>query len=353
MTAAADRSPLPEDLTPLDDFVGARSASGPADRRRELVKRATGLRERLMGARPVRQYRSFELVRFPYPAKYGFRDALALPVPFVCMANRLFVVRVDTAAGPRVLLVSPSDAARNAETPYFKDLGKGFGPAGPLAEKALATRGPEVRACLAEVGLRPAEVDYITYDHLHTQDLRGWIGPGGLFPRARLLVMRAEWESLHALTAPQLRWYCPRGAEGIDPARVILLDGDVMLGDSVALVATPGHTEGNHSIAVRTPEGVMVTSENGIASESWAPEHSRIPGLRAYARSGMDVVLNGNTLERGLDQYLSMIVEKTLAGPSARDPRFPNVVPSSELVAAWFAPGVRPTFAFGDLSFGA
>jgi hypothetical protein len=161
--------------------------------------------------------------------------------------------------------------------------------------------------------------------------------------------MRSEWESARALTAPQARWYCPGGLDGVSPERVVLLDGDVMLGDAFALVATPGHTEGNHSIVVRTSEGVMVTSENGIAAECYAPEHSRIPGLAEYAKTGMDVVLNGNTLERGLDQYLSMVVEKTLAGPSPRDPRFPNVVPSSELVPAWYAPGLRPTFSFGDL----
>ena len=140
---------------------------------------------------------------------------------------------------------------------------------------------------------------------------------------------------------------------GVPSSRVVLLDSDALLGEGVALVRTPGHTEGNHSIVVRTPEGLMVTSENGVAPDCYAPLRSRIPGFRRYSRdTGMDVVLNGNTLERGLDQYLSMVLERELAGPSARNPEFPNLVCSSELAPYWLFPGVDPSLRFGELSFG-
>ena len=77
---------------------------------------------------------------------------------------------------------------------------------------------------------------------------------------------------------------------------------------------TPGHTEGNHSFVVRTPRGLLVTSENGVGADSYAPLASRIPGLRRYAQdTGVEVILNGNTQEGGLDQYLSMIQEKEIA----------------------------------------
>ena len=67
----------------------------------------------------------------------------------------------------------------------------------------------------------------------------------------------------------------------------------------------------------------------------------------------MEVVLNGNTLEGGLDQYLSMVLEKTLAGPSKQLPGFYNVVSSSELRSYWGFPGITPTASFGKLKFGA
>ena len=97
----------------------------------------------------------------------------------------------------------------------------------------------------------------------------------------------------------------------------------------------------------------MVTSENGVGPDAYAPEHSRIPGVRQYVKdTGMEVVINGNTMEGGLDQYVSMILEKTLAGPSVRNPDFPNMVCSSELTAFWAFPGIKPTLTFGALSFG-
>jgi hypothetical protein len=136
-------------------------------------------------------------------------------------------------------------------------------------------------------------------------------------------------------------WYCPNGIDGIHPSRVILLDGDTMLGESVALMHTPGHTEGNHSFVAHTPEGLMVTSENGVAPDSYAPRASRIPGVARYAeQTGMEVILNGNTLEGGLDQYISMVQEKEVAGPSVRNPEFPNMVCSSELAAYWAFPSL-------------
>lgn len=340
-------------LTPLPHLRGARQHPVPQDRRRALVHAAQGLREQLLDGPPVPCYQTHDLRRLPYPTRYGLRDACTAPLPYLQMVNRLFVVQFWQAGVLRTLLASPTDILGAARTPFFARLSRSMGPLQGILEPALAPISETVDQVLGRLGLDPAQVDYLTYDHLHTQDLRKWLGPRGLFPHARLLVMRQEWQSATGLLPPQLDWYCPGGIEGVDPSRVILLDGDTLLGDGVALIHTPGHTEGNHSIVVRTPEGLLVTSENGVSPDNYAPAHSRIPGLQAYARdTGMDIVLNGNTLEGAIDQYLSMVVEKTLAGPSMRDGDFPNIAASSELDASWFAPGIRPTFAFGEVRFG-
>jgi hypothetical protein len=166
--------------------------------------------------------------------------------------------------------------------------------------------------------------------------------------------MRQEWDSAHGLLPQQREWYCPNGIDGIPADRVLFLEGDVMIGDSFAILQTPGHTEGNQSFVARTPEGLMVTSENGVGPDSYAPLHSRIPGLRKYAQaSGMEVILNGNTLESSIDQYISMIQEKEIAGASARNGDFPNMVCSSEAASYPLFPGIHPSFSFGDLTFGA
>ena len=344
-------------LRPIDHFKGARDAASPAERLREVRARAARFRDEMLAAPPVRYYRSFALVRVPYPTKYAFLNAIAVPTPVLHIVNRLFIVQIDVAGETKTLLLSPSDVQANAETPFFKRLAQRFGRFEDIGKRIIGPELATVEWCLQKAGLEPEDVDFISYDHLHTQDLRKWLGTQGrpgYFPRAKLLVMRQEWESARGLLPPQQLWYCPRGIDGIDPDRIVLLDGDVKLGESAAIIHTPGHTEGNHSFVVRTPEGLMVTSENGVGPDSYAPLASKIPGVAKYARStGMEVVLNGNTLERGIDQYISMIQEKEIAGPSQRNPEFPNMVCSSE-VAAYFAfPGIEPTFAFGDLEFGA
>ena len=52
-------------------------------------------------------------------------------------------------------------------------------------------------------------------------------------------------------------------------------------------------------------------------------DNSEIPGLRRYASvTGAEVVLNGNTREGSVDQYLLMVQEKEIAGCSERNPDF-------------------------------
>lgn len=344
-------------LTPVSTFDGARDASRPDDRLRAVRRAAEAFHERMSSVPSVPFFRSTTLVRAPYPTRYALRDACSVPTPFVHIVNRLFVVQLRDGDTTKTALLSPSDFEANAETPFFKSLAESLGPFSRLGEKILAPRGGTVPERLREMGIAPEEVDYISYDHLHTQDVRRWLGADGqpgLFPHAKLLVMRQEWESAQGLLPTQAAWYCPNGLRGVDPSRVVLLDGDVMLGESLAIVRSPGHTEGNHSFVTKTDLGVLVTSENGVGPDAYAPLASRIPGVAKYARAtGSEVVLNGNTLESSVDQYISMVMEKTIAGPSRQNPEFPNVVCSSELDGYWAFPGIEPTFGFGDLELGA
>jgi hypothetical protein len=267
------------------------------------------------------------------------------------------VVQFSTPQGIKTLLAEPLDRLSNAETPFFKRLASPLGGARGRLVRTVWPALNEVGDVLNRLGIAPEDVDYITYDHLHTQDLRRWLGSHErppFLPNAKLLVTRQEWNAVKGPLPFDAQWYCPDGTEGIADERVIAFDDDLMLGDSVALVRTPGHTMGNHSIVVHTDEGLFVTSENGVAPESYAPQHSRIAGVRRWAKTtGAEVILNGNTLESATEQYISMVQEKEIAGPSRRNPDFPNVACSSELASHVLSPGVGPTFHLGEVSFGA
>jgi len=337
-------------------FDGTRNSPRPMVRVGQVREAARDFRREMLAGPKVLFYRSFELVRVPYPSKYGYLNAYAGVSPFVHLCNRLFVIQFQTNEGVKTLLVGPSDWEHQRETPFFARLNASAGPFSSSMEDLIFKKTSTVLERLAEIGLAPTDIDYITYDHLHTQNVRRWLGADGapaIFPNAKLLVFRAEWESTLSLIPWQSQWYCPHGIDGIAPQKLILLDHDVLLGDGIALMRTTGHTIGNHSIVAHTDDGLFVTSENGIALDAYAPQHSKLPGIAEYAKvTGSEVILNGNTLEYGVDQYISMIQEKEVAGPSKVDPRIPNLAPSSESYGYWLFPRTEPTFHRGDLHFG-
>ncbi|MBC7751623.1 MAG: hypothetical protein H7Z73_07855 [Candidatus Saccharibacteria bacterium] len=342
-------------FTQIKHFEGTRNALGQQARVENVRTAAELFRKDMLAGPKVKYYESFDLVRVPYPSRYGLRNAFSREhlVEFLHLQNRLFVIQFETAEGLKTLLVSPSDHERNGETPFFRRL-QDKSPR--LLQSLVVNRQSTVLKILAKIGLKPKDVDYITYDHLHTQDVRRWLGnedTPGLLPNAKLLVHFREWASALDLNPYQRDWYCPNGIAGIPESRVIRFDGDIMLGDGLALIHTPGHTEGNHSIVVHTDDGLWVTSENGISVDSYAPLYSTASGVADYAASlGTEVIINGNTLENSIDQYISMVQEKTIAGPSKRDPRYPNVFPSSEMSAFWMFPGTTPSFYVGKVNYG-
>lgn len=326
----------------------------PAERLRRVRLAAEQAREQLLNEGPVAGLRTCSLITFPYPTAFAFSGGARSPAPYILMTNRMQVVQFEAEGARRTLLFNPTDYERGLTAPFYAGLRERYGHF--LSDKVLSTKHGKVEEHLARLGLSPEDVDLIAFDHLHIQDLRGWLGGDGLapvFPNAKLLVQRAEWECVRDLHPMQVPWYVPNGVRGVPSERVVLLEGDAWLGKGVAIVSTPGHTGGNMSLAVVTEKGLFVTSENGVACESYTPLHSRIPGLRAMAEQyGHEVILNGNTREGSLDQYTSMVLEKTLAGPSRADPPFVNFLPSSELTGSVMAPGLSPTFSHGEIHSG-
>lgn len=344
-------------ITPFYHFKDTRDAHRPMERVDNVREAAKAFRKTMLSNPKVRFYKSIELIRIPYPSKYGYLNAFTFPTPFMHICNKMFVIQFNSDEGIKTLLVGPSDWENQAATPFFAQLNEGMGALANSIEKVIIKETSTVLNALKQLGLHPEDIDYITYDHLHTQNVTRWLGGSGqaaIFPNAKLLVMREEWESTLSLLPWQNQWYCPNGTQNISESRVELLDDSVFLGDgSVALMRTKGHTEGNHSIVAHTDQGLLVTSENGISMDSYAPLHSKIAGLADYAkRTQSEIIINGNTLEYANDQYLSMIQEKTVAGPWPKDERFFNMALSSESDGFWLFPNTKPTVRMGELEFG-
>ena len=381
-TALAGRStgpgPVPALVQPLD-----RAPAGRRWQHFDGAARETSAGRRLAAVRALAQdwradftasgrpdtVLTCDLVTLPYPTRYGLFRAAASPAPYLAITNRMVVVRwADDDGTRRTLLFEPSDIDLGERTPFFQDLVASAGPAAGLLDRRLTTRHGRVLEHLRRLGIAPEEVDYLVFDHLHTQDVRRWLGTtapqpdlAGLtgwpdaplepvFPNARLLVQREELEAMVDLHPFQRPWYQAGTFADVRPDAVVALDGDVALGPGVGVLSTPGHTVGNQSLVVHTSTGVWASSENAVSAECLVPEHSRIPGVARYARRwGQEVVLNSNTPEMLREQYDSMVKEKSVVDPSLRDPRFPQFFPSSELTAVRWSPGTRPTFTHGAL----
>ncbi|ATB42912.1 hypothetical protein CYFUS_008391 [Cystobacter fuscus] len=340
----------------IDAFDGMeRVPGGSGARLRWARTRAARFRSEFVSTGTPDSVDTCDLVTMPYPTAFGlFRASTALS-PFLSITNRMLVIRWRESDGRRrVLLFEPSDFELGRKTPYFAALGARVPK--PLHSLLVKEHGT-VLDHLARMRIAPEEVDYLMFDHLHTQDLRRWVGTtapqedlGGvvkpLLPNARVIVQRDELAAMADLHPLQQPWYQAATFADLRPDVFLAIEGGHVLGPGVAVVATPGHVLGNQSLVLNTSTGIWASSENAIAAECLTPEHSRMPGLARWARTwGQEVILNANTLETTVDQYNSLILEKTLVDRSQADERFLQFFPSSELTAAWTHPGTAPTFS--------
>ncbi|MGH2924768.1 MAG: hypothetical protein ACRDK1_02220 [Solirubrobacterales bacterium] len=351
-------------LRPFGEFEEANQTWPRGDRPAAIREAAAEFRARFATSdNRIRAARTIDIASAGYPLKFAFGGAAKGPNPYVNIINRLQVVQFEGFDGElKTLAYEPTVPEGPAEAPYYAQQIEKLGDF--LSYKVLATIWNHPDEALAKAGLRPEDVDYVSFDHLHVQDLRFVLGtsepiPGEaaprppLFPNAKLIAQRKEWDTFASLHPMQWAWYVEEGIKDLITDDVVLIDGDVELGKGVALVWTPGHTDGNHSLCINTDDGVWVSSENGVAADSWHPHLSKIPGVRKTAEFfGREVILNSNTLEDSIDQYDSMIKEKALADPNPRDPRYHNVFPSSEM-ASWKRQWpVVPTFVYGAIDYG-
>jgi glyoxylase-like metal-dependent hydrolase (beta-lactamase superfamily II) len=339
----------PPDLVRLSELDAAWAVRGSGARLEEVRRAGRRLRERILAGGTARCVRTADLATFPYPTRYGLQGVASSPAPYVFMRNRMHLVQVDSGGRTISILVNPTDAERSAKAPYFARLEERYG---KLATKLLSKFHMTIEGALSSWGVAPDAIDYVTFDHLHVQDVRGLLA-NGLLPNAKLLAQRAELETLARLHPLQVEWYIPECLAGVPADKIVALDGDYAIGGGFAIVRTPGHTLGNHSLVVVTKTGAWTISENGIAVDAYAPGTSQIRGVARHARDqGVEVILNANTREHSLDQYTSMVLEKTIADPVADRPELPQHFSSSELVAHPLAPGLSPTYTHGAITHG-
>ena len=360
---------LPTGFTSIDDRLPLPSLDEtPAAALRRIKAEAPAFREWFRTTGELTGVATRGLVTLPYPREFALWEACTARTKFVWMTNRMFVVQWEQDGRTRTLLAEPSDYDLGIDTPYLRHAIDRLPMSEERALKLLFVRHPRVTEHLADLGIRPEDVDYLVFDHLHTQDVRRLVGTTTpqpdlghrdapvppTFPNAKLIVQRTELDHVKDVHPFQARFHQSWTYADVDESRLLVLDGSVLVAPGLALLRTPGHTLGNQTIVMNVPgRGVMTSSENGVAVEAYAPRFSTLPGVAAFAkRWGYEVILNFNTPEWASWQYNSMVAESLIADPIPGHEQFPQVVPSSELTRHRLAPRIRPAFRHGDLTLG-
>lgn len=163
--------------------------------------------------------------------------------------------RIPQAA--RVLLVDLDDGRKGL-------LDSGCGPAGnfPDKERELSGLGPgwPLRDALAAEGLRPDELDFVAFTHLHWDHAGSLVSPlaAEVFPRAQFFVHEFEWAD--ALSGNELLYKSypapiVQALRGLPEGRVRLLtDEHPEIAPGLRAVRSGGHTRGHSTLVADAPE---------------------------------------------------------------------------------------------------
>jgi hypothetical protein len=191
---------VPSELVKLTEMDTAWAVRGPGARLDAVRRAGRRLRDRILTGGVARCVRTVDVATFPYPTRYALQGVATSPVPYVFMRNRMHLVQVTTGARVLTILVNPTDPQRSTAAPYFARLEERYGTA---TRRLLSTVHTTIPDALTEWGIAPESIDYITFDHLHVQDVRGLLAPGPdgrtCLPNAKLLAQQTELEALAQL----------------------------------------------------------------------------------------------------------------------------------------------------------
>jgi N-acyl homoserine lactone hydrolase len=167
---------------------------------------------------------------------------------------------------------------------------------------------------LAELGLKPDDIDFVGLSHLHADHS----GNVGLFPKAIFL-----------LGQPELGW-AEQGGIGTDPKLVatvardhvepVVFDKDVFGDGRVTILKTPGHTPGHQSLLVKLPHAgaYLLTGDLYHTRQNYV--EGLVPGVNV---SRADTLASFDKFRRIVDRTGARVIVQHSPEDFAAMPAFP------------------------------
>jgi len=126
-------------------------------------------------------------------------------------------------------------------------------------------REPGLPASLAEVGLRPEDIDLVIMSHLHFDHCGALVTPGRdgeltpLFPRAKHVVQARELQAWREPDPRSKPSYKPENLGILEESnRLLVVDGDATVAPGIRVRVTGGHTAGHQAVYVTDQEQTVV-----------------------------------------------------------------------------------------------
>ena len=176
---------------------------------------------------------------------------------FGVVPRTLWAKRAEPDAENRITLGLNCFLVRTPEANLVLDTGIGPDVDRRHAEFYAVERGPGLLGALAGLGLGPEDIDVVVNSHLHFDHCGGNTArtEGGawapVFPRARYVVQRGEWEqALHPVDRDKPSYMPARLGALAESGRLVLLDGDAPVAAGVDAVVVAGHTAHHQGVRV-------------------------------------------------------------------------------------------------------
>jgi glyoxylase-like metal-dependent hydrolase (beta-lactamase superfamily II) len=112
---------------------------------------------------------------------------------------------------------------------------------------------------LSRLGVAPEEITVVIFTHLHFDHAGGATRAAGggalepVFPNARHVVQKMEWEDAHDSNELTAGSYIVEELDSLaQNVRLDLVDGDVEVAPGIRAIVTGGHTRGHHLVLIES-----------------------------------------------------------------------------------------------------